>query len=742
MKKIFRLILTAVLLLAPMNCMAAESTWKVRCQSETIKTSSFTDAVYDADRETPVDWSDKVEWELSDDVARLEKTDWKVLSDEELTEVINHSTYEEVGHFLLQLSDEDFEEIIKRDTTLIYPIYRFEDVKEKDGSISQRQVVLAEHYYEYALQSVVKTFKWEDTTGTYGGTASGYFYFRIKQDGNKTTDLTVRVYDVRAGQGTVSNYEISGVFGSWKTTSVKSEKIDRTWAGIVLNGKYTKPAHYYTLWSSSGTGGLGRYDPWNSNYTNYTLDYTHAPYDTSDTVRIQVNGCNAGMVAGFTGHYKGTIDLVKYYNKLNIDPNGGKHGGNHSIYTLANKVCGGTTAVSDPVREGYEFAGWTVNNANGAAGALNGKTFTHCNGGATFSTSTDVYSNTTVTTTLKANWIAKDYPYEVHYYKQKSDGSYPKEPDEIISGMAGNGSVFTGPLKSYAGYLTPAPKTITIGRGSNIISYYYEKNCFGLTVDPNGGTWRGNSFATVLQIENGKSEYIADPVAPKGANVKLYYHDDDEKEVNESVRKVFSHWTKTGGGSFDVNKKLFTSQNGDAKLTAHYKNGTITLPVLSREHYTFIGWDSDPAIDPDTQSPEYQPGAVITVNSDMELHAIWKVDFKLKAHIERVLAPHDPVFENGEKGVLKISLVGFVEKVDVTYPYEMSRYDDTLSKTYTISPKLTDELAKEFYVPLYSAEGGYRVTVTAYNAEGDSMTVYPNLTIVGSILDDFRTRLR
>lgn len=75
----------------------------------------------------------------------------------------------------------------------------------------------------------------------------------------------------------------------------------------------------------------------------------------------------------------------------------------------------------------------------------------------------------------------------------------------------------------------------------------------------------------------------------------------------------------------------------------------------------------------------------------MELHAIWKVDFELDAYIERVLSPHDPVFENGEMGVLKVLLVGFVNKVDVTFPYEMSRYDSTLSTTHTLTPKLVDD---------------------------------------------------
>lgn len=122
--------------------------------------------------------------------------------------------------------------------------------------------------------------------------------------------------------------------------------------------------------------------------------------------------------------------------------------------------------------------------------------------------------------------------------------------------------------------------------------------------------------------------------------------------------------------------------------------------------------------------------------------SIWKVNFELNAETTRVLSPHEPVFENGEKGVLQIELVGFVNRVEVTFPYEMSRYDDTLDQVYALTPQLTDSITQEFYIPLDSAEGEYRITVTAYNEEGDSLTVYPSLTIVGTILDDFRTRLR
>lgn len=740
MKKCFLSLAVLLLMMTPLTSYAAEAEFVLPYMADI-------DAVYDTEASSKENSEDMVVWTL-EEVGNILEVSWQELSDEELSDAINHSTDEQVARFLHNLSEEEFADIIKRETPLKYPVYQFTDTGEyeetEDGLIEiQTQEILAEHYYEYVLNAMISPLSWSDTTGKYEGTASGYFYFKIKQDGTTVTNLTVKVSNLTAGGSTSGKYTITGTYGTWKTTSVKSEKENHTWAGVVLNGSYTKPAHYYTLWSSKNNG-LGRYDPWNANYTNYTLDYTHSSSDTTDSVRIQVNGCNIGLVAGYTSyHATGTISLVKYNNALKINPNGGTHGGNTSTYTLATKTCGNTTTVSNPVRVGYEFSGWTLTNGTGAAGLLSGSRFTHCNKGAAFSTDTDVYSNTTTTTTLKANWTAKDYPYEVRHYKQLSDGTYPSVPDETETGMAGNDSSFTGALRSYIGYITPAEQTIKIGSGTNVISYYYEKRVFNLTVDPNGGTWRGNAMPTVLELVNGDPEIIADPIAPVGATVKLYYHDDSEKVLDREVRKEFSDWTKTGGGVFDTNTKKFTAGNGDAVLTANYTGGSMTLPTPpERAHYTFIGWDFDAELDPDTEDPRYQGGETIDVNADMELHAIWKVDFELEAPIERVLSPHDPVFENGEKGVLKIDLVGFVNKVEVTFPYELTRYDESLNRVYTLTPQLTDLITQEFYIPLYSEEGTYRVTVRAYNEKGEVLTAYPNLTIVGTILDDFRTRLR
>ena len=188
MKKVLSLILAAVLMLTPMTGIAAENTYPLQYVSAE-KANSFEDAVYDVVHSDVVDWSEQVVWELSEDVSKLEDVEWESLSDEELTEVINHSTYEEVGWFLLGLSDDEFEEILERDTTLIYPIYTFQDtgettIDENGEKVPvQEQGILAEHYYEHAIRSVMTTFKWEDTTAPIQVLPADIFIFVLSRVG-------------------------------------------------------------------------------------------------------------------------------------------------------------------------------------------------------------------------------------------------------------------------------------------------------------------------------------------------------------------------------------------------------------------------------------------------------------------------------------------------------------------------------------------------------------------------------
>lgn len=122
-------------------------------------------------------------------------------------------------------------------------------------------------------------------------------------------------------------------------------------------------------------------------------------------------------------------------------------------------------------------------------------------------------------------------------------------------------------------------------------------------------------------------------------------------------------------------------------------------------------------------------------------------EFALKARLERILEPHDPIFKRGESGILHITVTGYAERVEVEFPEEMTRLNPELNKifSYIGNPGYQKEERIQFMIPLEAAEGGeYTITVRAY--KGDSrLEEFPELAVLevnGSILEDIRTRLR
>lgn len=122
-------------------------------------------------------------------------------------------------------------------------------------------------------------------------------------------------------------------------------------------------------------------------------------------------------------------------------------------------------------------------------------------------------------------------------------------------------------------------------------------------------------------------------------------------------------------------------------------------------------------------------------------------EFALTASVERILEPHDPVFKRGESGILTVTSWGYADRVEVTFPEEMTALAPELNRTfvYTDTPRYVQEERVQFMIPLYAPENAnFSITVTAYK-EGRRLDEYPAFSIIsvdGSILDEIRTRLR
>jgi len=120
-------------------------------------------------------------------------------------------------------------------------------------------------------------------------------------------------------------------------------------------------------------------------------------------------------------------------------------------------------------------------------------------------------------------------------------------------------------------------------------------------------------------------------------------------------------------------------------------------------------------------------------------------EFTLKAHISRVLSPHEPVFKRGESGILHITTTGYVNKVEVIFPDKLLGLNPDLNQTYVYEvPSYIQIEEYEFVIPLYAPEEGYEVIVKAYK-NGTTLEERPKFStveITGSILDEIRVRIR
>lgn len=117
----------------------------------------------------------------------------------------------------------------------------------------------------------------------------------------------------------------------------------------------------------------------------------------------------------------------------------------------------------------------------------------------------------------------------------------------------------------------------------------------------------------------------------------------------------------------------------------------------------------------------------------------------LTAWVERVLQPQDTTFKRGESGILHIQTVGYVERVEVSFPQDFAEagaeYDQVF--VYEVPNYICNE-ATEFMVPLNVPEGAKQIVVKAYKAgtELDKTPQLLTIDIAGSVLDELRTRLR
>lgn len=186
-----------------------------------------------------------------------------------------------------------------------------------------------------------------------------------------------------------------------------------------------------------------------------------------------------------------------------------------------------------------------------------------------------------------------------------------------------------------------------------------------------------------------------------------------------------------GSGLAAFYVEVYNQDNGGSQRFEDEGTGRIRI-TLSREDPLFCGSYTVVAHALDHVGNE----AVISSRQQgLSLHVT----------LERMLEPHDPVFKAGESGILTILAMGYVDRVQVVFPEEMTALDPSLNRWYEYRiPDYAKEEKLEFMIPLKTPEAVMEITVRAWKQDTD-IERHPRLatlSVKGNVLEELRTRLK
>ena len=256
---------------------------------------------------------------------------------------------------------------------------------------------------------------------------------------------------------TRTGYTFSGWFDGTKQYTTGTWKID---SNVTLVAKWTVNSYKATYDANGGTV--------SSSYQTYTFDEEYALLEptrrgyeflgwyTEETVVPQTGTWKFDEDRSLVAKWKACVYTVTY-----------DAGDGTCSESTVQATYGSEFTPATATRVGYWFRGWT---------------YSYFNYSVPFSWLIDE------DITLTANWVARtDIPYVVNHYQQNAnDDGYTLESSQSLKGTAD--ATITPEVMSYAHFVSPTAKTVTIAPdGSLVVDYYYDRVTCDLTYVTNGG---------------------------------------------------------------------------------------------------------------------------------------------------------------------------------------------------------------------------------------------------------------
>lgn len=352
------------------------------------------------------------------------------------------------------------------------------------------------------------------------------------------------------------------------------------------------------------------------------------------------------ITSGSYGDKNYTANFSANSYTLSIDPNGGKYNNSTSITQLTNNY-GTVITLSNPVKEGYNFAGWTLT----GLGTLSDNSYTYEAG------------NDTVT----ANYSVINY--DVHYEGLTSSEiaalnnptSYNIESATITlhnpsDRLDEDGVVY----ERFTGwtYGDSTSSTATIPSGSTGEKTFTANF---VHVDPETYTITYELHDGILSEDNPSSYTIKTPTFTLNTPTKEGYEFDGWTGSNGTTAQTVVTIEKGSTGDRDYEANYSTIDYNisytnltDAEISSYslptdynIETNTFTLPTLSKNGYTFLGW---------TGSNGDTPGSVTitkgTIGEKTYTANFSLIDYDIDYELNGGTVSGNPTIYNIETGVI------------------------------------------------------------------------------------------
>lgn len=238
-------------------------------------------------------------------------------------------------------------------------------------------------------------------------------------------------------------------------------------------------------------------------------------------------------------------------------------------------------------------------------------------------------------------------------------------------------------------------------------------------------------FSDYVQDLLGSVWLVADAKPPEIAGMEVLEGTDVLEAWEEGPVEVELTASDQGSGLAEFYVEIYNQDNGSSQKYEDGGTGRIQLTLregdaLFSGAFTVIAHAVD------------HVGNEAVVSSQMQ-------GISLHVNLERILEPHDPVFKAGESGILTVLTTGYVDRVEVIFPEEMTELDASLNRIWLYEvPEYVKEEKLSFMIPLRVPETVMDITVRAYKQDTgiEQRPRLATVTVKGNVLDELRTRLK